>query len=109
MRRSEAPARPQKRHGTRSGMMQSSPRGICVMPINRRRVLAATAGLCLSGTAGAATEAEPRLIREDYALARQRFQTDLLERGPAPDPAQPLSPPPGANRIRYRSGTLDLV
>jgi hypothetical protein len=54
------------------------------MPINRRHVLAgAAAGLCLSGTAAAAADNEPRLIREDYGLARQRFQTRLLERGPA--------------------------
>jgi dipeptidyl aminopeptidase/acylaminoacyl peptidase len=79
------------------------------MPINRRHVLAAAAaGLCLSDAAAAADE-EPPLIREDYALARQRFQTRLLERGPAPDEAQPLTAPPGARQIRYRSGSLDLV
>jgi dipeptidyl aminopeptidase/acylaminoacyl peptidase len=80
------------------------------MPISRRLVLAgAAAGLCFSGGVGAAADNEPPLIREDYALARQRFQTRLLERGPAPDEAQPLSPPPGARKIRYRSGSLDLV
>ena len=79
------------------------------MPINRRHVLAAAAaGLCLPDTAGAADD-EPPLIHEDYALARQRFQTHLLERGPAPDQAQPITPPPGARQIRYRSGSLDLV
>ena len=79
------------------------------MPINRRHVLAAAAaGLCLPDAAGAVDDAPP-LIHEDYALARQRFRTHLLERGPAPDPAQPLSPPPGARQIRYRSGSLDLV
>jgi dipeptidyl aminopeptidase/acylaminoacyl peptidase len=79
------------------------------MPINRRHVLAAAAaGLCLPDAAGAADDAPP-LIHEDYALARQRFQTQLLERGPAHDPAQPLSPPHGARQIRYRSGSLDLV
>jgi dipeptidyl aminopeptidase/acylaminoacyl peptidase len=80
------------------------------VPINRRHVLAgAAAGLCLSEAAAAAVDNEPKLIREDYALARQRFQTRLLERGPAPDEAQPLTPPPGAREIRYRSGALDLV
>ena len=79
------------------------------MPINRRNVLAAAAaGLCLSDAAAAADE-EPPLIREDYALARQRFQTRLLERGPAPDEAQPLTAPPGARQVWYRSGSLDLV
>ena len=79
------------------------------MAINRRHVLvAAAAGLCLPDAAGAAGDAPP-LIHEDYALARQRFQTHLLKRGPAPDPAQPLTPPPGARQIRYRSGSLDLV
>ena len=79
------------------------------MPINRRQVLAATAaGMCLPGAARAADEAPP-LIHEDYALARQRFQTQLLERGPAPDEAQPITAPPGARQIRYRSGALDLI
>ena len=82
-------------------MVQSFLRGVRVMPINRRHVLAgAAAGLCLPGAAGAAADNEPRLIREDYALARQRFQTHLLERGPAPDQGQPLTPPPGARQIR---------
>jgi dipeptidyl aminopeptidase/acylaminoacyl peptidase len=80
------------------------------MPINRRHVLAAAAaGLCLSDAAAAAANEEPSLIHEDYALARQRFQTRLLERGPAPDEAQPLTAPPGAREIRYKSGSLDLV
>ena len=81
------------------------------MPINRRHVLAgAAAGLCLpSGAAAVAADNEPKLIREDYELARQRFQTRLLERGPAPDQAQPLTAAPGAREIRYRSGSLDLV
>jgi dipeptidyl aminopeptidase/acylaminoacyl peptidase len=80
------------------------------MPITRRHVLAgAAAGLCLPGSAAAAADSEPRLIREDYELARRRFQTRLLERGPAPDEAQPLTPPPGARSIHYRSGSLELV
>ena len=78
------------------------------MPINRRHLLGCGASLCLSRAAGAAND-EPKLIREDYALARQRFRTRLLKHGPAPDPAQPLAPPPGARQIRYRSGSLDLV
>jgi len=79
------------------------------MPINRRHVLAgAAAGLCLSGAAGAAAD-EPKLIREDYMLARQHFRTRLLQRGPAPDQAQPITAPRGARQIRYRSGSLDLV
>jgi dipeptidyl aminopeptidase/acylaminoacyl peptidase len=80
------------------------------MLISRRHMLAgAAACLCLPRAAGAAAGNKPRLIREDYALARQRFQTHLLERGPAPDQVQPLTPPPGARHISYRSGSLDLV
>ena len=79
------------------------------MPINRRGVLAAAAaGLCLPDAARAAEDAPP-LIHEDYALARQRFRTHLVERGPAPDEAQPITAPPGAHQIRYKSGALDLV
>jgi dipeptidyl aminopeptidase/acylaminoacyl peptidase len=78
------------------------------MQVNRRHLLGLAAGLGLSGAANAADQ-EPRLINEDYALARQRFRTRLLRSGPAPDPAQPLSAPSGARAIRYRSGSLDLV
>jgi len=52
---------------------------------------------------------EPKLFAEDYLLARQRFQTRLLERGPAPDEAQPLTPPPGAHKDPIQIRSLDLV
>jgi hypothetical protein len=79
-----------------------------VMPINRRLLLGSVAGLSLAGGVDAADD-QPGLVREDYALARQRFRTRLLKHGPAPDPAQPLEAPPGARQLRYRSGSLDLV
>lgn len=79
------------------------------MPVTRRHVLAgAAAGLLMPGVARAAME-EPKLIRDDYALARQRFQTHLIKKGPAPDEPQPLSPPHGARRLDYRSGPLSLA
>ena len=48
------------------------------------------------------------LIPEDYAEARKSFQTHLTSLGPSPDTPEPLSPPPGADRIGYRSGDLNL-
>jgi dipeptidyl aminopeptidase/acylaminoacyl peptidase len=80
-----------------------------VMPINRRHLLGSAASLCLADAGQAVAADEPKQIREDYALARQRFRTHLLKRGPAPDPAQPLEAPPGARQVGYRSGSLDLV
>jgi dipeptidyl aminopeptidase/acylaminoacyl peptidase len=43
-----------------------------------------------------------------YAEARAKFQTRLLRRGPAPQRHRPISPPPGARAIPYRSGELRL-
>jgi dipeptidyl aminopeptidase/acylaminoacyl peptidase len=51
----------------------------------------------------------PPLIAADYAVARQSFRTCLTVVGPSPDPAEPLDPPPGAKRIAYRSGGLELA
>ena len=82
------------------------------MSIDRRRVLAGlAAGLMVPGRAfaGGADESDPPLIPEDYAVARRTFRTHLLRRGPAPDDPQPLTPPPGARAVPYRSGPLDLV
>ncbi|WP_081173435.1 alpha/beta hydrolase family protein [Rhizobium rhizosphaerae] len=53
--------------------------------------------------------AEPPLIHEDYAIARRSFHTKLLRKGPAPDKGDPLTPPPGAEAIGYRSGGLSLT
>src|SRR4051794_40651449 len=78
------------------------------MPINPRHLLGSAAAPCIPHPAAAAHD-EPPLIREDYAIARQRFRTHLMKHGPAPDPAQPLEAPPGARQLRYRSGSLDLV
>jgi dipeptidyl aminopeptidase/acylaminoacyl peptidase len=45
---------------------------------------------------------------EDYAKARTQFQTTLLRSGPAPQPYQPVSPPPGVQSVEYPSGKLKL-
>jgi dipeptidyl aminopeptidase/acylaminoacyl peptidase len=80
------------------------------MKMDRRAFLshAAAAGLLLPATAATA-EGEPKLVREDYAVARERFRTHLTQTGPSPDPPQPLSPPHGARRLDYRSGPLRLA
>jgi dipeptidyl aminopeptidase/acylaminoacyl peptidase len=51
----------------------------------------------------------PPLIAADYAVARQSFRTRLTVVGPSPDPTEPLDPPPGAERIAYRSDGLELA
>ena len=51
----------------------------------------------------------PPLIAADYAVARQSFRTRLTMVGPSPDPAEPLDPPPGAERIAYHSDGLELA
>jgi dipeptidyl aminopeptidase/acylaminoacyl peptidase len=79
------------------------------MILTRRNLLAGAAVALLPGTAPAAAEEEPKLIREDYALARQRFRTHLVKEGPAPDEPQPLSAPSGARRLDYQSGPLTLT
>jgi dienelactone hydrolase len=45
---------------------------------------------------------------EDYALARSRFRTKLLRKGPAPQRSSPIKPPTGVNEVEYRSGELRL-
>jgi dipeptidyl aminopeptidase/acylaminoacyl peptidase len=78
--------------------------------IDRRTALLAGAAAALLPTPGRASEKpEPPPIGEDYALARARFRTRLVKRGPAPDRGDPLSPPPGARRMSYRSGDLELA
>ncbi|MGG7516517.1 alpha/beta hydrolase family protein [Allorhizobium undicola] len=47
---------------------------------------------------------EPKLHHQDYAALRQHFRTRLVQKGPAPDKFEPLTPPAGAERIFYRSG-----
>lgn len=80
------------------------------MPLTRRHLLAgAGAGLLLPDMARAAVTEAPKLIAEDYALARQRFRTNLVRKGPAPDEPQPLAPPHGARRLEYKSGPLNLA
>ncbi|MDW6025668.1 prolyl oligopeptidase family serine peptidase [Mesorhizobium sp. BAC0120] len=79
-----------------------------MLPTRRHLLQAAAAALLPPGVPLAAAD-EPKLIREDYALARQRFRTHLVKMGPAPDEPQPLSAPPGARRLDYRSGELTLT
>jgi len=45
---------------------------------------------------------------EEYAQARQRFQTRLIRQGPAPQRWQREQPPPGVREIDYTSGNLRL-
>jgi dipeptidyl aminopeptidase/acylaminoacyl peptidase len=86
--------------------------------LRRRTLLAGAAGLSalalLPRTASAAfpvPEVLP-LEKEDYGAARQRFHTNLLYKGPAPEESQPLGTPPGARRITYRGGpdgSIELI
>src|SRR5436190_10448055 len=46
--------------------------------------------------------------KENYAAARQGFQTRLIRKGPAPQKWAPLAPPRGVREIGYRSGDLTL-
>jgi dipeptidyl aminopeptidase/acylaminoacyl peptidase len=74
--------------------------------LTRRGVLQALCASALPSLAAAAEIAvvdPPPLLDEDYALARARFRTHLTRIGPSPDPAEPLDPPPGAERIVYNS------
>jgi dienelactone hydrolase len=45
---------------------------------------------------------------EDYAEARQKFKTKLVDRGPAPQDWDPEVPLPGVREITYTSGGLQL-
>lgn len=47
--------------------------------------------------------------QEDYAVAREKFRTKLTRRGPSPQSFEPLSTPPGAQRVSYRSGGYQLT
>ncbi|MBE7184979.1 MAG: prolyl oligopeptidase family serine peptidase [Methylobacterium mesophilicum] len=77
--------------------------------MNRRSFLATAAVSALLPPAATAAPAEPPLVLEDYARARAAFRTTLVRRGPAPDKGDPLTPPPGARGIGYRSGTAELT
>ncbi len=44
------------------------------------------------------------LDHTDYAEARRKFTTHLLQKGPAPDDQRPLGTPPEARRITYPGG-----
>ncbi|HEY7327375.1 MAG TPA: alpha/beta fold hydrolase [Gemmataceae bacterium] len=46
--------------------------------------------------------------KEDYAQARQHFQTKLVRQGPAPQQWQIEHPPPGVREMPYLSGNLRL-
>jgi dipeptidyl aminopeptidase/acylaminoacyl peptidase len=45
---------------------------------------------------------------EDYALARSRFRTRLVRKGPAPQPWSPVTAPPGVTEVTFPSGDLRL-
>jgi dipeptidyl aminopeptidase/acylaminoacyl peptidase len=80
------------------------------MRVHRRSFLAGLAAGCLHLPESVrAQDVEPRLIREDYAVARTHFRTRLQTFGPSPDEAPPLAPPSGPRTIGYRSGSLDLT
>ncbi len=80
------------------------------MRVDRRQVVVGlAAGLCLPASISFSADDEPPLFSTDYAKEREKFRTNLLQRGPAPDEPQPIAAPPGARLVRYRSGTLDLV
>src|SRR4051812_23727675 len=48
------------------------------------------------------------LQAEDYARARSGFRTHLAQRGPAPQPGEPLKKPDDAEEIEYGAGGLRL-
>jgi dienelactone hydrolase len=45
---------------------------------------------------------------EDYAEARKKFKTKLIQEGPAPQRWQPLQPPPDVTELTFPSGELTL-
>lgn len=47
--------------------------------------------------------------REPFLARRAAHQTSLRERGPSPRKYAEISPPPGASRVLYRSGELELA
>lgn len=60
----------------------------------------------LSGDIAASTGAAPEV--EDFAAARQNFQTKLTRLGSAPQDGLPVQPVPGTRLVSYRSGDLEL-
>lgn len=48
-------------------------------------------------------------LEGDYAELRKTFRTTLIQRGPAPQEWDPLTTPPGADRVDYQSGPLTLA
>jgi formylglycine-generating enzyme required for sulfatase activity/alpha-beta hydrolase superfamily lysophospholipase len=51
---------------------------------------------------------EVEVQTEDYALARSRFHTKLLNKGPSPQRWSRLKPPAGVTEMEYPSGELHL-
>ena len=45
---------------------------------------------------------------EDYAEARKKFKTTLIQENPAPQQWQPLQPPPDVTELTFPSGELTL-
>ncbi|KQM35361.1 aminopeptidase [Rhizobium sp. Leaf68] len=84
----------------------------------RRALLAGTFGLGAAALMpkGAHSEVDlPPVLpleNEDYARARERFQTHLLRKMSAPEKSEPLGTPPGARRVTYPggpNGSIELV
>jgi dipeptidyl aminopeptidase/acylaminoacyl peptidase len=82
------------------------------MHLTRRMMMAAMASCTVLPAFSPARAAEPDfpipetlpLDRTDYAEARRKFTTHLLQKGPAPDDQHPLGTPPESRRITYPGG-----
>jgi dipeptidyl aminopeptidase/acylaminoacyl peptidase len=87
--------------------------------LTRRAFLAASSGLSaaalLPASASAVAFPVPEMLpleREDYADARRRFRTNLVNKGASPEKSEPLGTPPGARRVFYRGGpdgSIELI
>jgi dipeptidyl aminopeptidase/acylaminoacyl peptidase len=66
--------------------------------------------LCVALAGCGRPQATPglELQQEDYAVARGKFRTKLLRKGPAPQRWQLVQAPPGVLEVEYRSGELTL-
>ncbi|MBZ4422118.1 S9 family peptidase [Myxococcus sp. RHSTA-1-4] len=67
------------------------------------------AAALLALTSGCRCTPAGEAAREDYAQARSGFKTTLLRKGPSPQEGEAVEALPGATRVTYRSGDLDLT
>lgn len=65
-------------------------------------------GTADTATKGAALAPVVEVQHEDYAQARSRFRSNLLRKGPAPQPWSPVKPPAEVVEVEYPSGDLRL-